>query len=70
MIILKEIYTIKVVLVVLRIYVILTVFQPYRDVETGDNTSLKIEVARPGIEPRTPCSASKELNHSAYAAPI
>ena len=37
-------------LVVLRIYVALAVFQPYRDLEAGDNQS---QVARPGIEPRT-----------------
>ena len=33
-------------LVVLRIYVALAVFQPYRDLEAGDNQSLKIQVAR------------------------
>ena len=37
-------------LVVLRIYVASVVFQPYRDLEAGDNQSLKIQVARPGIE--------------------
>ena len=52
-------------LVVLRIYVALVVFQPYRDLEAGDNQSLKIQVASPGIEPRTSFSASQELNHSA-----
>ena len=37
----------------------------------GDNQSLKIEVARPGIEPRSSCSVrSQELNHSATAAPM
>ena len=56
------------VLVLLRIYVALAVFQPYRDLEAGDNQSLKIQVARRGIEPRTSCSASQELNHSATAA--
>ena len=56
-------------LVVLRIYVALAVFQPYRDLEAGDNQSLKIQVARPGIEPQTSCSPSQELNHSATAAP-
>ena len=45
-------------------------FQPYLDLEAGDNQSLKIQVARPGIEPRSSCSASQELNHSATAAPI
>ena len=53
----------------LRIYVDLAVFQPYLDLEAGDNQSLKIQVARPGIEPRSSCSASQELNHSATAAP-
>ena len=37
-------------LVVLRIYVASLVFQPYRDLESGDNQSLKIQVARRGIE--------------------
>ena len=41
----------------------------HRDLEAGDNQSLKIQVARPGIEPRSSCSASQELNHSAAAAP-
>ena len=36
--------------VVLRIYVALAVFQPYRDLEAGDNQSLKIQFARPRIE--------------------
>ena len=56
-------------LVVLRIYVALAVFQPYRDLEAGDNQSLKIQVARPGTEPRSSCSTSQELYHSATAAP-
>ena len=56
-------------LVVLWIYVALVVFQPYRNLEAGDYQSLKIQVARPGFEPRTSCSASQELNHSATAAP-
>ena len=51
-------------LVVLRIYVALVVFQPYHDLEAGE-----IQVARRGIEPRTSCSASQELNHSATTAP-
>ena len=50
-------------LVVLRIYVALAVFQPYHDLEISE-----IQVARRGIEPRTSCSASQELNHSATAA--
>ena len=47
----------------------LAIFQPYLDLEAGDNQSLKIQVARPGIEPRSSCSASQELNHSATTAP-
>ena len=57
-------------LLFLRINVDLAIFQPYLDLEAGDNQSLKIQVARPGIEPRSSCSASQELNHSATAAPI
>ena len=53
----------------LRIYVDLAIFQSYLDIEAGDNQSLKIQVARPGIEPRSSCSASQELDHSATAAP-
>ena len=56
-------------LVVLRINVDLAIFQPYIDFEAGDNQSLKIQVARPGIEPRSSCSASQELNHLATATP-
>ena len=56
-------------LVDLRINVDLVIFQPYLDLEAGDNQSLKIQVARPGIEPRSSCSASQELNHSATTAP-
>ena len=57
-------------LVVFRINVDLAIFQPYLDLEAGVNLSLKIQVARPGIEPRSSCcSASQELNHSATAAP-
>ena len=52
-------------LVVLRINVDLAIFQPYLDLEVGDNQSLKIQVARPGIEPWSSCSASQELNHLA-----
>ena len=37
-------------LVVSRINVDLAIFQPYVDLEAGDNQSLKIQVARPGIE--------------------
>ena len=56
-------------LLVLRINVDLAIFQSYLDLEAGDNQSLKIQVARPGIKPRSSCSASKELNHSATTAP-
>ena len=56
-------------LVVLRINVDLAIFQPYLDLEAGDDQSLKIQVARQGIEPRFSCSASQELNHSATTAP-
>ena len=45
-------------LVVLGINVDLAIFQPYLDLEAGDNQSLKIQVARPGIEPRSSCSNS------------
>ena len=52
-----------------RINVDLAIFQPYLDLEAGDNQSLKIQVARPGIEPRSFCSASQKFNHSSTAAP-
>ena len=51
-------------------HVALAVFQPYRDLKSGDNQSLKIQVTRSGTEPRTSSSASQELNHSATAAPF
>ena len=38
-------------LVVLKINVDLAIFQPYLDLEAGEKQSLKIQVARPGIEP-------------------
>ena len=47
----------------------LAIFQPYLDLKAGDNQSLKFQVAKSGIEPRSSCSASQELNHSATAAP-
>ena len=46
--------------VILRIYVALTIFQSYLDLEAGDNKSLKFRATRPGIEPRIPCSATQE----------
>ena len=52
----------------LRINVDLAIFQPYLDLKAGDNQSLKIKVARLGIEPWSSCSASQELIHSANAA--
>ena len=55
-------------LVVSKIYVASAVYQPYRDLEAGDDQSLKIQLARPGIEPQSSCSASQKLNHSATAA--
>ena len=64
-----EIYVVGWFLVVLRINVDLAIFQPYLDLEAGDNQSLKIQVAGPGIEPRSSCSASQELNHSSTTAP-
>ena len=57
-----------VVVVVFFINVDLAIFQPYLDLEVGDNQSLKIQVARRGIEPRSSCSASQKFNHSATAA--
>ena len=50
-------------LVVLKINVDLAIFQPYLDLEAGENQSLKIQVARPGIKPRSSCSASQELKY-------
>ena len=53
----KKSYCLKYILVgwlvVLRINVDLAIFQPYFDLEAGDKQSLKIQVARPGIEPRS-----------------
>ena len=55
-------------LVVLRINA-LAVFQPYRDLDAGDNKSLKFKwrggESNPGLS--TSCSASQELNHFATA---
>ena len=60
----------KVGWLVLRINIHLAIFQPCLDLEAGDNQCLKIQVARPGIEPRSSCSTSHELNHSATAVPV
>ena len=57
-------------LVVLRIKFDLAIFQPHLNLEAGDNQSLNIQVARPGIEPWSSCSASQEVNHLATAAPF
>ena len=51
-------------LVVLRINIDLAIFQPYLDLEAGNNQSLKIQEARPGIEPRSSCSASQGIGRS------
>ena len=51
-------------LVVLRNYVTLAIFEPYHDLEAGDNLA-----ARLGIKPWTSFSVSQELNHYTTAAP-
>ena len=48
-------------LVVLRINVDLAILKPYLDLEAGDNQSLKIQVARPGIEPGPLAPQAKSL---------
>ena len=48
-------------LVVLRIYVASAVFQPYRDLEAGDNQSLKIQVARRESKPSPLAPQAKSL---------
>ena len=48
-------------LVILRINVDLAIFQPYLDLEAGDNQFLKIQMARPGIEPRPLAPQAKSL---------
>ena len=48
-------------LVVFRIYVTSAVFQPYHDLEAGDNQSLKIQVAGPGIKPGPLAPQAKPL---------
>ena len=49
-------------MVVLRIYVALKIFQPYRDLGAGDNQSL-IRSGDSGIELRTSSSVSQEFNY-------
>ena len=51
--------------VVLRIYVVLAIFQPYRDLEAGDNRS-----SETGSRTRTSCSRSQELNQYIFTAPV
>ena len=53
-------------LVVFRINVDLAIFQPYLDLEAGDNQSLKIQVVRPGIEPRSSCSKDIWITLSSF----
>ena len=55
-------------LVVLRIYVALAVFQPYRDLEAEDNQSLKFKL-RGGESNPGPLALQAELNHSVTTAP-
>ena len=54
-------------LVVLSINVDLAIFQPYLDLKAGDNQSLKIQVARPGIEPRS--SSLWTIHNGVFGAP-
>ena len=54
-------------LVVLRIYVALAVFQPYPDLEAGDNQYLRFKWRGRESNPRP--GASQERNHLATAAP-
>ena len=44
-----------------RIYVDLAVFQPYLDLEAGDNQPLKIQVVRQGTEPGPLAPQAKSL---------
>ena len=48
-------------LVVLGIYVALAVFQPYRDLEAGDNQSLKFKWRGGESNPRPLASQAKSL---------
>ena len=48
-------------LVVLRINVDLAIFQPFLDLETGDNQSLKVQVVRPGMNPDPLAPQTKSL---------
>ena len=53
-------------LVVLRINVDIAIFQPYLDLEAGDNQSLKIQVARLGINPGPLSPQAKSLTHKGW----
>ena len=55
-------------LVVLRINVDLAIFQPYLDLEAGDNQSLKIQVARPGIAPGPLAPQAKSFKYVTVTA--
>ena len=58
-------------LVVLRNYVALAIFQPYRDLEAGDNQSLKSKSREPGSNPAgcNPFSVNRELKPPCHPAP-
>ena len=56
-------------LVVLRINVDLAIFQPYLDLEAGDNHISENSSGEAGNRTPVSCSASQELNHSTTAAP-
>ena len=49
-------------------YVALAIFHQYRDMEAGNNQSLKCS-GETGNRTRTSCSASQELNHYTIASP-
>ena len=57
----KTLLRLVVWLVVLRIYVASAVFKPYRDLEAGDNQSLKVQVARPRTNPSPLAPQAKSL---------
>ena len=61
-----NLFNYQLLLLFLRINVDLAIFQLYLDLEAGDNQSLKIQVARPGIEPRSSCSSSQGLILNCY----
>ena len=57
-------------LVFFRINVDLAIFQPYLDLEAGDNQSLKIQVVRPGIEPGPLAPQAKSLTTRPPLLPV